>query len=673
MRKRFSVLLSLLLVVWCAVGTAAVDTAKFPKPPQLYAQAAILMDADTGQIIYGKNERTKMYPASLTKIMTCMLALELGKAEDIVTVSEESTKDVAGTTHIALRDGEELTLEQLEYAMMVESANDAANSIAIYLSGSTEMFAQIMNEKAQELGADATRFVNPSGLPDDNHYTTAYDLALITRAAMENPEFEKIVGTHRYEIPPTNKINETRAVANKNYMFTLNDTYDGAYGGKTGWTQEAGHCLMTLAKRGDTTLICIVLKSDGVVDAEFADSTALFDYGFDHFKRYKISGDLFPTQQVNYISKEELMESALLESDGEGTTVLLPEGVSEKDITVHAVIPDPLHEEDFGKVRVEIWVPEVASEVMGRIAGSFDVRVTPLEPVAAESQGWSIDWMAVLNVLGWLCVAFGAAGLVILLAMAKRARIARRRMMMAQIPHPEMSNEMVYWMQCHEVDLTLPGALEELRRSASASKVKDHRHATKPCQQFEEERAAYQKRKKNIEVVIVPFKEEAGVADEAAQTQPPVPSHKSARTAAQSQRMAYPAYRRTNTAKQGTQAPKTTGHIPAGAAAEKKGAAQRPNVPQTAAGPQPSLRMSASAQAPLRQAASLPNPPTSPAAPAPAQPISAQPKEKSGPSTSGGHPRRNQSVPSKGARNVSYNQNTLERLRRMARNKMKHK
>lgn len=670
MRKRFSVLLSLLLVVWCAVGTAAVDTAKFPKPPQLYAQAAILMDADTGQIIYGKNERTKMYPASLTKIMTCMLALELGKAEDIVTVSEESTKDVAGTTHIALRDGEELTLEQLEYAMMVESANDAANSIAIYLSGSTEMFAQIMNEKAQEIGADATHFVNPNGLPDDNHYTTAYDLALITRAAMENPEFEKIVGTHRYEIPPTNKISETRAVANKNYMFTLNDTYDGAYGGKTGWTQEAGHCLMTLAKRGDTTLICIVLKSDGVVDAEFTDSTALFDYGFDHFKRYKISGDLFPTQQVNYISKEELMESALLESDGEGTTVLLPEGVSEKDITVHAVIPDPLHEEDFGKVRVEIWVPEVASEVMGRIAGSFDVRVTPLEPVAAESQGWSVDWMAVLNVLGWLCVAFGAAGLVVLLVMAKRARIARRRMMMAQIPHPEMSNEMVYWLQCHEVDLTLPGALEELRRSANASKVKDHRHATKPCQQFEEERAASQNRKRNIEVVIVPFKEE-GVINEAAQ--PTVPPNKNVHSAAHNkQRAVYPAYRRTNTAKPGTQAPKTAGlHIPAGAA-EKNGIARRPNMPQAANGLQPDMRMSASAQAPLRQAASMSNPPTS-AVPTPAQPMSALPKEKSSPPNSGGHPKKNQSAPPKGARNVSYNQNTLERLRRMARNKMKHK
>ncbi len=161
------------------------------------------MDAETGQVLVEKAMHKHMYPASITKIATCLLAMERGNPSDIVTVTDEGVFAVPrNTTHIALTGGEQLTLEQLEYAMMVQSANDAANAIAIHLSGSVEAFAQLMNERAAQLGAQDTHFTNANGLPDDAHVTSAYDMALLTRQAMTHPEFASLAGTQSYEIPP---------------------------------------------------------------------------------------------------------------------------------------------------------------------------------------------------------------------------------------------------------------------------------------------------------------------------------------------------------------------------------------------------------------------------------------------------------------------------------------
>ena len=425
---------ALVQIMLLCVQTAALDVRAFPKPPEIFSEAAILMDADTGQILYGKQEHKRMYPASLTKIMTCLLAMKNGRYSDRVTVTQEgSFAPVAYATHIALTEGEVLTLEQLTYAMMVQSANDAANTIALHLGGSFPMFARMMNEAAVEAGAQGTNFVNPSGLPDDNHYTTAYDLAMITKAALADPAFRKFAGTQRYEMPPTNKNDSTRVMNNGNYMFSLGDTYDGAFAGKTGWTQEAGNTLMTVAERDGVTLICIVLKAKGVVDAQFKDSTALLDYGFDNFRRVTLGEDRFPVQQLEYTDAAGETQYARIFPAKKQMLVLLPTGVSDSDLQIVTVIPKPLREEYLSRIRVEIRVPEAAGEVMKQVAGSFPVDLRPMDLVAemtaVEDALQPIRWDIVLQLIGLTLLACLAAGVVLLVILRKSVRLYYRALL----------------------------------------------------------------------------------------------------------------------------------------------------------------------------------------------------------------------------------------------------
>lgn len=424
--------MALLMAVMTALPVLAIDTAKFPEPPDLYAQAAVLMDADTGQVLYGKAERQRMYPASLTKIMTCLLAMENGKYSDIVTVRDEATQDVLGTTHIALTEGEQLTLEQLMYAVMLESANDAAAAVGIHLAGSIQMFSKLMNDRAAQLGAVDSHFVNASGLPNDNHYSTAYDLALITREALKHPEFRKFAGTHQYTIPATNK-NESRVVTHRNYMFVLNDTYEGAFAGKTGWTEEAGTCLMTVAERDGVTLICVVLKCAGAADAEFTDSTALFDYGFNNFRQVRIPWSRFPSQQVAYTGSDGQEYQGRLYPAFDTTQdmqVLLASGVDESDIIPTTFLPEPLTEADLSRIRFELKLPEVAGEVQDRLAGAYPVEVRPLDITAEigveDPAPRPFPWLLLGKILLIVTGALLAAGLVCFWLAGRLARMYYR-------------------------------------------------------------------------------------------------------------------------------------------------------------------------------------------------------------------------------------------------------
>jgi len=191
------------------------------------------------------------------------------------------------SSHIALDVGEQLTLEQALYAMLVESANDAANGIAEHIGGSIDKFVEMMNAKAQKLGAVNTHFANPHGLHSENHYTTAYDMAIITRAALNNEMFSKIAGTVKYTIPPTNKQPQERYLNNRNYLLNPSYKYDGAYCGKNGWTMQAKYTLVTCARKNERNLIAVVMKAN-TSDNSFFDSIRLFDYGFDQFKTVTI-------------------------------------------------------------------------------------------------------------------------------------------------------------------------------------------------------------------------------------------------------------------------------------------------------------------------------------------------------------------------------------------------
>ncbi len=296
-----------LLIISIILGTY---TTAFADNLPLEGEAAILMDFDTKEILYEKNMNERLYPASTTKIMTAILALELGNLNDIVTVDQEVVNLTEGS-HIALEPGEKMTLEQMINALMVASANDAAFAIAKHISGSIDEFAKLMNDKAKELGATNTNFVNPNGLHEDNHYTTAYDLALIAQYAMKNQTFRNIVDTVTYTIEPTNEKEDTRYLKNTNKLLFSSDKiyvdgkyipikYEGASGIKTGTTSHAQYCLVSYANRDNQKLIAVVLKSSA--NGVYSDTHNLLNYGFNKFDNITIG---FKNEFIENIKVED--------------------------------------------------------------------------------------------------------------------------------------------------------------------------------------------------------------------------------------------------------------------------------------------------------------------------------------------------------------------------------
>lgn len=258
--------------------------AKAYEKPSINAESGILMDLNTGQILYEKNINEKLAPASTTKILTALITLENYKLDDKVVVGPKPPFEDG--SKIYLLEGEEITVKDLLYAMMLESANDAALALAEYISGSKEEFAKLMNKRAVELGSNNSNFVNPNGLYDENHYTTAYDLALISKAALENTTFREIVNTEYYEIKPTNKQIETRYIYNINKLVRgTKYKYEGADGVKTGYTTKSKNTIVTSATRGNQRLLAVQLRSENDL---YEDSIKLLDYGFNAFKSEKL-------------------------------------------------------------------------------------------------------------------------------------------------------------------------------------------------------------------------------------------------------------------------------------------------------------------------------------------------------------------------------------------------
>lgn len=254
----------------------------------LTAESAILMDATTGKILYEKNSRTKQYPASITKLMTILLVLEHGSLEDEITFSHDAVFSIEpGSAHIAIQEGEILTLDQVLYGIMLRSANECANAAAEYVDGSMEKFAEHMTARAKELGCENTNFVNANGLFDENHYTTAYDMALIAQELLKNETYRSMMSNTYYLIPPTNKQPEERPLHGQHQMLNENSLYyyEPAEGGKTGYTVEAQNTLVTYAKQGDTELIAVVLKCNGA--QHYVDTKTLFEYGFANYQTVK--------------------------------------------------------------------------------------------------------------------------------------------------------------------------------------------------------------------------------------------------------------------------------------------------------------------------------------------------------------------------------------------------
>lgn len=274
------------------IGLFIVNTLNIPiygnaPYPDIYAESAVLIDGKTGNILYGKNENKRQYPASITKLMTALIAIENQKPTDVLTFTKEAVFGIErNSTHLWLDVDERLNLDQALHGLLLSSANDIANGIAELCDGSISEFAKHATQRAKELGAKNTNFTNPHGLHDPNHYTSAYDMALIGREIIKQPYFLEIMNTPTYQIPPTSKYPEIRYLSQSHKLLNkqrFGSTYrEDVIGGKTGYTSDAGNTLVTMAKRGDMELISVVLKSNS--QNLYSDTNMLLDYGFDNFK-----------------------------------------------------------------------------------------------------------------------------------------------------------------------------------------------------------------------------------------------------------------------------------------------------------------------------------------------------------------------------------------------------
>ena len=250
--KRFPMLFICLCLCAGLFSMTATAAPEWPSDVSIQADAGIVMDSDTGTVLYGKNMDQPYYPASITKILTALIVLEQCDLNEMVTFSHDDVYNVeAGSSSAGIDEGDVLTVRDCLYALLLASANESANALACHVSGSREAFAQLMNEKARSLGCTGSRFNNPSGLNDENHYTTAHDMALIARAAIQNPEFLTINGTRSYQLAPTKRTPEGGYVANHHKMLNKKEAvyYPGAFAGKTGYTSLAGNTLVTCAKK----------------------------------------------------------------------------------------------------------------------------------------------------------------------------------------------------------------------------------------------------------------------------------------------------------------------------------------------------------------------------------------------------------------------------------------
>lgn len=372
LKNRWKKAACLILTIISAVCLGKVDVKAadyWPDAPETLSPSVILMEESTGTILYEKNSDEAHYPASITKIMTTLLALENGNLSDMVTFSDDAINNTEGSG-IARDYGEQMTLEQCLYGVMLESANECAYAVAEHVGGTVENFVDMMNAKAKELGCTNTHFANPHGLQDENHYTTAHDMALIAQAAYQNETFRIIIGTKMYTIPPTNKHAEETVLRNHHDMLCTYHNANRKYlypycvGGKTGYTATANSTLVTYAEKDGMTLICVVMDTQS--PNQFIDTVNLFDYAFDNF-------------QVLNVAENDTDYSAETTVDNGNLNNIEPFVELDKDAVI--VLPKTAEFSDTSSsVEYNDSDPEIAGSITytyaGRNVGKADIKTT---------------------------------------------------------------------------------------------------------------------------------------------------------------------------------------------------------------------------------------------------------------------------------------------------------
>lgn len=307
-RKRiFAALMAGIIMVGSICSSTAQAAAKWPKGPDkgsLSSASAIVMELSTGTVLYSKNIHKKHYPASITKIMTSLLTLENSSPSDVVTFTEAEAHGIeTGSSSMYCVPGEKFTIEQVLYGIMLQSANEMCLVAADHVAGSVDKFVEMMNQRVAQLGLKDTHFMNPNGLHNDDHYTSAYDMACIAREAWKNPSFQKICGTRTYQVKSTNKRKAGEILGgqllNHHQMINGYETssrYEKDYviGGKTGYTSMAHSTLVTFAEKDGMQLVSVIMKGNSPKQGEpneYTDTTRILDYAFEKFSKHAVNGE----------------------------------------------------------------------------------------------------------------------------------------------------------------------------------------------------------------------------------------------------------------------------------------------------------------------------------------------------------------------------------------------
>ncbi|MBQ3784317.1 MAG: D-alanyl-D-alanine carboxypeptidase [Lachnospiraceae bacterium] len=320
-------------------GNTDVKWPKGPSPKSLSSSSAILMDADTGLILYNKNMTDKHYPASITKIMTTLLAIENCSLNETVTFTDDEVLNLEyGASNIGTKVGETLTIDQCLYGIMLSSANEVCNGVADYVAGDTKTFGKMMTQRAKDLGAVCTNFTNPNGLHMDSHYTCAYDMALIGQEAIKNQTFRTVAGTRIAYLDKTNK-SDKRILANHHNMINAYSTsrylYPNCIGGKTGYTSVAQSTLVTFAELNDITLICVVMQGasskSSYANNIYTDTISLLNFGFENYEMHNLAATETTANEVEspfFSTYGSILDTdtSPLQTSSSGK-VLLPSGV----------------------------------------------------------------------------------------------------------------------------------------------------------------------------------------------------------------------------------------------------------------------------------------------------------------------------------------------------------
>lgn len=414
----------------------------WPNGPQIGAQAAILMDANTGVILYAKNIHERLYPASTTKIMTCLLAMELGNLDDTVNFSHEAVFSVPGDgSNMGMDEGESLSLEECLYGIMVASANEAANAAAEYISGSITEFVDLMNLRAKEIGCTDTHFTNTNGLHDSEHYTSVYDLALISCHYFQNEMLCKISNTPSYHFEATATQPDDFIKKNKHLLINGEIPYDGILGGKTGFTSDSRQTLVTCAERNGMKLICVVFKEES--PDQFNDTVELLDYGFQNFQVLNVSENeqKYNIESTGFlqIGNDVFGSSKPLLSIDTDSYVIIPNMVTFQDLdsTIDysksdgnriAEISYSYHDMYVGKAYLNLAVGNASSYEFDTNMTAADVSVEKVEPATEEAPEQDTVFINIKKVL--LVVLILAAVVITLLmiyALITNNRAAKRR------------------------------------------------------------------------------------------------------------------------------------------------------------------------------------------------------------------------------------------------------